>query len=332
MNDLLSFKFVLLSFLLTTTCSVFAIDPPTKSLLYFDDCDTCSGGANSGGILFGTFSGSDYIGVKYTHQRFESREGLFENSPKIQEGYNTMQLVASHKFSERIGASLVLPYQFHQREFVSSTPDQQISGVGDVSLAGFYKLWDQKKSPNNLSKKKNSKVPKQTIVTVGLNIKLPTGNYKALTSSDRLNPGFQVGSGSLDAGLLLSHTYKRKNKGVASSVNYFLKNENKNQYKFGNQLNIGSVVYEKLTSAKGRTVIPFVGFGYEHYANNKQYNELVTPANGGSILYGKLGSELDFGKVSLGANGSLPVVQKLKLDNFKANWQGSVFVNYSLGK
>lgn len=114
----------------------------SATLLYYDFCDTCGCSGNGGSMGFGTGLNNNFIGLRYITQRYSSRDGIFANSPWINENFNTVQLWTRLPIGKRFMVNVVLPYQFHSREFVDNT-EQNINGLGDATVLGFYQILKQ---------------------------------------------------------------------------------------------------------------------------------------------------------------------------------------------
>lgn len=325
-NVLQSFKRILILFFMLNSFIAYCEGVEENSLNTFD-CDTCSSSASGGiGVLFGTYTGKNFLGLNWGYQKFQSKEGLFQNSPTIIEHYNSIQLKYSQKIGQKIGVTAILPYQFHHREYFSATSNKAISGLGDVSAYVFYNALQKTSQPSALIKKKQNTTKQNGYI--GLGVKTPTGNFNVVQNNG-LNPGFQVGTGSFDISVVASYEYQVNKLGLNTSLNYTSKGENKNKYQFGNQI-IGSIVGTYSLKRNKTKIIPFGGFVFEGYENNRQYEESVTPPNGGNLIYTNTGAEVAFSKISLGLGANIPIVQNLRLPNFKAQLKGNLFINYQL--
>jgi len=77
---------------------------PVKDSLYFkkqfkqmllledDDCDACGCSANGGSMGFSSMLNNNFIGLRYVYQSYTTKEGVFNNSPWIDENFNTIQI------------------------------------------------------------------------------------------------------------------------------------------------------------------------------------------------------------------------------------------------
>ena len=99
----------------------------------FDDCDVCGCGSSGGSMGYGTIGDGNFVGVRYITQQYRSRDGIYNNSPWIDENFNTMQAWARIPVSQKIKLNVIMPYHFHNRQFIDET-SQRINGLGDISI------------------------------------------------------------------------------------------------------------------------------------------------------------------------------------------------------
>lgn len=289
-------------------------------------CDLCGCSTSSGSFGFGTLSNANFIGVRYIYQNFESKNGIFDNSPKSEETFNTYQLWAQIPITDAFYVTANLPYQDLNRSYTNST--ENISGLGDSSLIGWYKLAFYKKKKEGETVDFNSeKEPSGHSIQFGLGVKLPTGTFEERLA-DNINPGFQVGTGSVDGVFSLGYNYGGDKIGVNTLLSYYLKGENKNEYQFGNQFSYAVNMFTAFSTEK-MNIMPFVGLSGDVYDSIKQYGETLQDTDG-NILNASLGSELAIEKFIFGASYTLPVSQNLFGDNVESKQRFSVYVNFAL--
>lgn len=288
-------------------------NPTPPPYLLLDDCDACGCSANGGSMGFNSLLNENFVGIRYIHQNYKSRDGVFNNSPWIEENFNTIQLWGRIPISKKVELMGLLPYHFNNREKPSGT--QYNSGLGDITLAGFYTALH--KEQENWGQK----------LQVGAGVKIPTGKYDAMNNGS-INPSFQLGTGSWDYSLLAEYSLKFKNWGMNTNFNYIVKTENAKKYRFGNQLNYGGMLFYS-AKIKDFSIVPQMGIAGEVYDANKDFGEKI-PLTSGNILLGKMGAELGYKKISLGLNLMLPISQNLTGGRVKANHRFAVSLNYSL--
>ncbi|RWX03849.1 transporter [Flavobacterium cerinum] len=294
------------------------IPPPNFKhyLMDFDDCDACGCSASGGGMGFSSMLDKNFVGVRYFNQSYSSRDGIFKNSPWIDENFNTVQLWARIPVFKNFQISALVPYHFHNREL--STGRQTIEGLGDITVLGLYTVYQTKKDSTVFTH----------MLQAGAGVKAPTGKYNSAASTGSVNPSFQVGTGSWDYLLAAEYVIKKQDLGFNAMLNYAFKTENDQHYQFGNQLNYAGTFFYVVEREKF-TLVPQVGLAGETYATNKQYGEDI-PDTKGDILFSKVGLEAGSGKFSVGLNAMLPISQNLTGGRVEANYRWSVNLNYSL--
>ncbi len=288
-------------------------------------CDLCGCSTSSGSFGFGTLSNANFVGVRYIYQNFESRNGIFENSPTSKESFNTYQLWAQIPISNSFYVSANLPYQDLTRNF--NNVKENINGLGDASVIGWFKLPFYKKQDNDKVDFNTEREASGHSLQFGLGIKLPTGKFEERLT-DNINPGFQVGTGSVDGIFSLGYNYGGDKYGVNTLFSYYLKGENKNDYQFGNQFSYATNLYRAFATEK-MNIMPFVGVSGDVYKKITQYGETLEDTDG-NILNASIGSELAIDKFIFGASYTLPISQSLFGDNVESKQRLSVYVNFAL--
>lgn len=280
------------------------------------DCDACGCSASGGSMGFSSMLNSNFVGLRYFKQSYTSRDGIFANSPWIDENFNTVQIWTKIPITEKIQVSALIPYHFHDREL--STGTENIRGIGDVSIMATYSIYQTQKDSTAFTHN----------LQLGGGIKIPTGKFDEANNTGSVNQSFQLGTGSLDYLLLTEYVIKKKNLGLNLMLNYNLKTENSKNYRFGNQFNYGSTLFY-LLDLKSVIVVPQIGLAGEKYDSNKHYGEKL-PDTSGDVLFGKFGFEAGKNKFSVGVNAMLPINQNLSSGNMEANYRWSVNLNYTL--
>lgn len=281
----------------------------------FDDCDACGCSASGGGMGFSSMLNQNFVGVRYFYQSYTSQDGIFNDSPWIDENFNTVQLWARIPVFKNFQVSALVPYHTHNRELTSGY--QEIEGLGDITVLGLYTVYKTQKDSAQYSH----------TLQAGGGIKMPTGEYHT-TNNGSVNPGFQVGTGSWDYLLAAEYVVKRNNLGLNAMVNYSIKTENNDEYQFGNQLNYASTLFY-VVEQPNYILVPQLGLAGENYAANKQFGEEL-PDTEGDILFGKAGIEAGYQGFSVGINAMLPISQNLVGGRVEANYRWSINLNYSL--
>lgn len=295
-----------------------------RSLVY--DCDFCGCATTGGNFGYGTLGNTNFMGLRYSYQQFESKDGIFNDSPTSEEHFNTYQLWAQLPVLKNVNLTATVPFQDLNREFTDRT--ENISGIGDVSVIGWYTL------------RFKAKATTDTIVTMvsmpqfsghslrfGIGVKLPTGEFEQVLT-DRVNPGFQVGTGSTDAVLSAGYSYSHKMFGVNATGSYFLKGENKNDYRFGNQLSYNAKVFNGFLVGTN-VLAPFVGVSGDFFQKIEQYGDPL-PDTDGYMHLGTLGAEFSINRFVIGADVGLPISQNLFAGDVKIKQRFLFYLNYTI--
>lgn len=307
---------VLAVFCLLRLCASETPPPYFKKYLYMFDCDACGCSASGGGMGFSSMIDKNFIGLRYFYQSYTSRDGIFNNSPWVDENFNTVQLWARLPVFKNFQVSAQLPYHSFNRDL--STGHQQIDGMGDTTIMGLYTLWQ---------KSADSTAVVTHTLQAGGGIKAPTGRYDSANNGS-VNPSFQLGTGSWDYLVATEYVATYKQFGLNAMANYVIKTENTKNYQFGNQLNYAATVFYTIEKSK-YTLVPQAGIAGEVYATNRQFG-MDVPQTKGDILLAKAGLEAGMGKFSVGVNGMVPINQNLTGGRVRANYRWSVNLNYSL--
>lgn len=290
-------------------------------------CDLCGCSTSSGSFGFGTLSNANFIGLRYIYQNFESRNGIFENSPKSEELFNTYQLWAQLPINDNFFVTANVPYQDLTRKFQGSK--ENLNGLGDISAIGWYKIqfYKKQKTDGSTVDFNATKEPSGHSLQFGLGVKFPTGKFEEALA-DNVNPGFQVGTGSVDGIFSLGYNYGSDKIGINTLMSYYLKGENKNEYQFGNQFSYSVNVYTVFPT-NSMNIMPFAGLSGDVYDSITQYGETLQDTDG-DILNASFGSELAIEKFIFGASYTLPIQQNLFGDNVESKQRISIYVNFAL--
>jgi hypothetical protein len=283
---------------------------------YLDDCDACGCSASGGGMGFSSMINKNFVGLRYFYQSYSSRDGVFNDSPWVDENFNTVQVWARIPVFKNFQVSALVPYHFHNRELTSG--EESIKGIGDITVLGLYTVYQTHK---------DSTMFVHTL-QAGMGVKAPTGSYDA-NDKGTVNPSFQLGTGAWDYLVAAEYVIRHKSFGFNTMLNYIFKTENKDHYQFGNQFNYAGTLFYTIEKEKF-TLVPQAGIAGEIYASNKEYGEKVYPDTAGDVLSGKVGLEAGSGRFSVGVNGMLPITQNLNGGKVEANYRLSINLNYSL--
>ncbi len=287
-----------------------------KMLLEEDDCDACGCSANGGSMGFSSMFNNNFIGVRYFNQSYTSKDGIFNNSPWVDETFNTVQIWARIPITAKLQLTALVPYHSHNRE--RSTGDENIKGLGDITVLAMYTIYETSRDSTVFTHK----------LQLGGGFKAPTGKFDEANNKGSVNPGFQVGTGSWDYLLNTEYVVKKGQLGLNSMLNYAFKTKNKKDYQFGNQLNYGSTLFYLFDLEKVK-LVPQLGVAGEVYKGNTQHG-LDVPDSAGDVVFSKFGFEVGRNNFSIGANVMLPINQNLSNGKVESNYRWSINLNYSL--
>lgn len=276
------------------------------------DCDACGCAAGNGSSGFESLLNPQFIGIKYFAQHYKAKENLFVNDLTQDQYFNTFQLWGKIPVSKKLSIYGSLPFHFNEKKTLQG--DIKINGIGDASVMGIYEILQSKNTFHQLSG--------------GFGVKIPIGKFDEKGISG-VNPSFQLGTGSWDYQLALSYKYQKLLFALMLNSDYTIKTENKKQYQFGNQWNYAVTGFQRLWRNENSIFSGKLGLQGEVYDWNKQFGETV-PRTSGSALYGKLGFETSYKKLSLGSELMLPFYTNLASQDIEAKSRFSVFVNFGL--
>jgi hypothetical protein len=280
-------------------------------------CDACGCSASGGSMGFSSMLDNNFVGLRYFKQSYTSKDGIFANSPWIDENFNTIQAWGRIPLTNKIQISALAPYHFNERALTKGT--ENITGLGDITIIGLYSIYETQKDSTIFVHRLNA----------GIGIKMPTGKFDEANNSGTVNQSFQLGTGSWDYQLVSEYVIKRKKLGLNTMLNYVFKTENEKNYQYGNQFNYSSTLFYLFELKNEAKIAPQFGIAGEVYQTNKQHG-IDLPNTAGDILFSKFGIEAGKDKFSIGVNAMLPINQNLSSGNMEANYRWSINLNYTL--
>jgi hypothetical protein len=310
---------IILSFQLVNAVENDTIKANVFKKYYFkpdDDCDACGCSASGGSMGFSSMMNNNFVGLRYVYQSYTTKEGIFNNSPWIDEHFKTIQIWSRIPITERIQLTALVPYHSNDR-VLPTTGKETVQGLGDITVMAMYTVFQTHTDSLTYSHK----------LQLGGGVKAPTGKYST-TNNGTLNPSFQLGTGSWDYLLVSEYVFKRKQLGLNNAISYTFKTENEKLYQFGNQLNYGSTLFYFL-DLNAVKFVPQAGIAGEVYASNKQVQQEI-PGTKGDIIFSKWGFEIGRNKFSMGVNAMFPINQNLTNGNVKSNYRWGINLNYQL--
>lgn len=275
-------------------------------------CDACGCAAGNGSSGFESLLNPQFVGIKYFAQHYKAKENPFVNAVTQDQYFNTVQVWARIPVVGKLSVYGSLPFHFHEKKTLQG--DVTISGIGDFNLMGIYQLFNSKNKTHQLNG--------------GVGMKIPLGKFDEKGASG-VNPSFQLGTGSWDFQTVLNYKFQKNKVAVLINTDYTVKTENQKHYRFGNQWNYAASAFYQLVSTEKMLFSGKFGFQGEVYDRNKQFGEDL-PKTAGSALYGKLGFEWSYKKVSLGSELMLPAYSQLASGDIEAKSRFSLFLNFGI--
>lgn len=278
-------------------------------------CDICGCGAGNNyiGILPDFYK--HIAGIRYRYNQVLSHVGVGGAKTPLttKEQYNIVEAWGGWNLSDHIRVMAVLPYSFNEKTNQDLTARK--SGIGDISVSGFYQLLNNRKT---ISGEEKSNLLVQSL-WLGGGVKFATGKYNP---ADRSLNGqsanlFQLGTGSYDFNVNAMYDVRLQDAGINLNANYKINTANSYDYQYGNKVSLNSQAYYKFRTKSKVMIAPNAGVQYESSQTDRDENIRVT-TSGGNLLMGTIGLETAFGKFAVGANFQTPLSQRLASGIVKA--------------
>lgn len=285
-------------------------------------CDICGCGVGSYYLGILPEYNKRFLGMRYQYKSLRTHLGpTGERTPiTADETYQSAELWGGWNFGTRLRVLAFVPYNFNKRE--SQTGNGTKTGLGDIALMGYYKLFDHKGTLGE-------RLLVQSL-WIGAGVKVPTGKYEPserLAVSESPN-NFQLGTASTDFTLNAAYDIRYNDLGINANVNYKINTENKYEYRYGNKFTTNVLAYYKFRIANKVTVAPNIGMLYETAdkdVENKKYDVAVS---GGYSMSAVGGVEVAMKGLSFGAN--YQNIRSQDLAEGRANAGNRVMVHMSL--
>jgi len=275
-------------------------------------CDICGCGAGNNyiGILPDFYK--HIVGIRYRYNSLHSHVGVNGAATYLttHEKYKIAELWGGWTFNDKWRLMLTLPYSVNEKINQAGTASK--SGIGDITVAGYYQLINKK------STVLKNKLFVQSL-WLGGGIKLPTGEYNPVDKNNTAQNTnlFQLGTASTDFIVASMYDARLMDAGINFSAQYKINTGNKYDYTYGNKLSLATQAYYKI-KIKKLTIAPNAGLQYE--TSSKDFDAgIVVDLSGGKILSGGFGVETNFNKIAIGANWQTPLTQNLGEGFIKAN-------------
>lgn len=286
-------------------------------------CDVCGSGTGTSYMgLLPEFK-KRFIGLRYQHSSLLNHLGAGGNPTYLTatERFNSAELWGAINIGKKIRVSAFIPYHFISRE--NHEGKSATNGIGDITAVGFYQVLNKQKE--------RSKTTWTHSLWLGGGVKLPTGKYNPEDKNIQqagVNT-FQLGTGSTDLSLHAMYDVSVNKVGLNVNAGYKINTANKYEYRYGNKLTINSLFYYKVNQGKAISITPNAGILLETASKDWKTKDIQVWETGGYSINGTIGTELNFGRFSVGANFQVPLAQKLGEGKVEAKNRGMAHISFS---
>lgn len=286
-------------------------------------CDICGCGAGSYYIGILPEFNKKITGIRYRYNSLKTHIGAGGQTSYLttRETFHTAEIWGGWNISRKFRVMGYLPVNFNEKKNQESTASK--TGLGDMGVQGFYKLFDQRKTVG-------TKLLVHSL-WMGAGLKLPTGKYES-PAKNRSAPDanlFQLGTGSVDFTLNAMYDLRIQDAGINAAASYKLNTENSDDYRYGNKLSLSMQGYYKFRILNAFTLSPNAGVLYETAECDSDAG-FTSDVSGGNVLLATTGLEAAFTTFAIGAGFQHPLSQHLAGGFVKANNRAMVHISFLL--
>lgn len=287
-------------------------------------CDIC--GCGVGGGYIGILPGfrKRFISMRYLQNSLVSHLGANGSNTYLttHENYRVAELWGAANIGKKFRVAAFVPVNFLERSNATGTYSQ--SGLGDVTVIGYYQLLETRNTTNN------SNLLVQSL-WIGGGIKTPTGQYNPEEKNvqDGTQNTFQLGTGSLDFSLNAMYDIRLQDAGLNINTSYKINSRNKYDYQYGNKFTTNALAYYKFRIGDAFSIAPNTGVLYERASKDEKIKGVQVWETGGYSLMGTAGMEVSLGIMGIGFNYQTPLAQELGEGKVKARDRGMAYVSLS---
>ncbi|MBL7763465.1 MAG: transporter [Chitinophagaceae bacterium] len=285
-------------------------------------CDICGCGVGNSYIGLLPDFNKTIMGFRYRFNSLRTHIGAGGAISYLttDETYRTIEVWGGWNIGKKFRLMTSIPFNFNEK--VNQGDVNRKKGLGDISVSGYYELFNKKQSVLT------SKLLVQSL-WIGGGFKLPTGEYTSADKSEDADNSnlFQLGTGSVDFTANLMYDIRLQDAGLNINSSYKLNSANKYDYRYGNKFSLSAQAYYKFRLAKKISIAPNVGTQYET-ANKDKDGASLSDGSGGRILLATTGVETVMGKIIIGGNYQLPLHQNLANGFVKAGDRFMLHVSF----
>lgn len=289
-------------------------------------CDIC--GCGVGTYYMGILPDFNkrFIGLRYQYNSLQSHLGPQGERTALTEDekFHIAEMWGAFNIGNRFRLMAFLPYNFNSRVVEGTDEKSSKSGIGDIAIMGYYKIFESTDQAVGNRLFNHS-------LWVGAGVKLATGQYdvaeRTVSNADQPN-NFQLGTGSTDFTANLAYDARLMDLGMNLNATYKINTSNGDDYRYGNKFTGNMLLYYKFLVKQNLRIAPNVGIRYENARQDVASGLFDVMQSGGYMSSAILGTELNIGKVSFGANWQAPIAQNL--GNHRVNAGNRVMTHISL--
>jgi len=254
-------------------------------------CDVCGCSIAGGG--FGILSGTTqhYVGVGYTHLRYEN------DVTPVTDHFNRFQLTGQVQIKRRWRIQAVIPVVLNQRHDERAST-LKANGLGDVQLFGSYAIIDQLLDKGG-----------RLLITAGLGASLPTGSFDQQIFRKPLPEDFNPGRGAATLLGELRVQATKGNYGALSAIRHETSGYNEANYRFGDRWLVLAKAYRRIKT-KHVGLVPSLGLEYAHISpNTRRETAAELHGSGGNTFNLSGGLQAERNNYAFGIEAALPITQ-----------------------
>jgi hypothetical protein len=264
------------------------------------------------------------IGVRYSYRSFYNEVSSLNpdlDGNITRQQLHTTELFGRFNLTERLQLSAFMPVNFiHQKD---RNENKHTAGLGDMSILLQYQLLNPLKCNGNETKHQ---------LRLGLGTKLPSGDFK-MNQMQTFSTNLQLGTGSIDFIGNAIYTFRFRKFGFNTLATYRYNTVNPYGYRFGDKLQAGTTLFY-VFEAGFVTLMPSIGFTYEHQFQNKLHKKLLS-YTGGHFAYTTVGFDVYYKNFAFSSAFTPALMNRLNWDGEnrnRFNFEAGIYYNFSTTK
>lgn len=275
-------------------------------------CDICNSSATNTNS-FNLGRNRNFIGLVYNHLNYAYKENIvLDNSTLGHDYINPIRLIGNYNIKKRLNFTVSVPYLFLKRETSKGETINQ-SGLGDISFSSSYDMF--------------YKIDNHSL-QLGIGVKAPSGDFsiKRFRQTANQTSANQLGTGSWDIFFPISYGLKVDDLSITTQASYFLKGENEDHYRFGDQLSVQLKASYPIVK-ENNTLVGAISTMYDTFNSFSRF-DIEEPNTDGELFTSELELQYNFSSIVFGINYRFPLNQDLVNDNVRLKQGFGLFTFY----